>query len=52
MRLKRASQLLEGHAGTVAEVAYRVGFKSVSHFSRRFNERYGVRPSEWDGNKE
>jgi len=47
MRLERAAQLLESNAGSVAEVAYAVGFKSVAHFSNAFNERHGIRPSAW-----
>jgi signal transduction histidine kinase/ligand-binding sensor domain-containing protein/DNA-binding response OmpR family regulator len=47
MRLERAAQLLESGAGSVAEVAYAVGFKSVAHFSNAFNELHGVRPSGW-----
>jgi AraC-like DNA-binding protein len=47
MRLERAAQLLEADAGSVAEVAYGVGFKSVAHFSNAFFERHGVRPSSW-----
>jgi transcriptional regulator GlxA family with amidase domain len=47
MRLKRAAQLLEAQAGSVAEVAYSVGFKSVAHFSNAFKDLYGVRPSGW-----
>lgn len=30
---------------TVAEVAYRVGFSNVSHFSKIYEEQYGKRPS-------
>jgi signal transduction histidine kinase/ligand-binding sensor domain-containing protein/DNA-binding response OmpR family regulator len=45
MRLERAAQLLEAGAGSVAEIAYGVGFKSVAHFSNRFQEHFGVRPS-------
>jgi CheY-like chemotaxis protein len=45
-RLERARQLLEANAGTVAEVAYQVGFRSASHFSAIFRETYGVSPSE------
>lgn len=44
IRLERAAQLLAGQAGSISEVAYGVGFKSVSHFSQRFRERYGVTP--------
>ena len=47
MRLARAAALLSERAGTVSEVAYGVGFKSVSHFSRAFGARYGVPPSGW-----
>ena len=46
MRLERAAQLLEARAGTVSEVAYGVGFKSVSHFSTAFQKHHGRRPSE------
>ena len=46
-RLARAAELLSERAGTVSEVAYGVGFKSVSHFSRAFRARFGVPPSDW-----
>jgi signal transduction histidine kinase/ligand-binding sensor domain-containing protein/DNA-binding response OmpR family regulator len=45
MRLERAGALLEARVGSVAEVAYSVGFKSVAHFSNRFLDHFGVRPS-------
>jgi len=45
MRLDRAAQLLSTDAGSVAEVAYGVGFKSVSHFTRRFRQRFELTPS-------
>jgi len=44
-RLQRAEQLLRAGAGAVSEIAYTVGFKSVSHFSNAFQDRYGERPS-------
>ena len=47
IRLERASELLASGAGSVAEIAYAVGFKSVAHFSNAFNEQTGVRPSAW-----
>ena len=47
-RLERAAQLLEARAGSVSEIAYSVGFKSVAHFSRRFQKKYGVTPSKYD----
>ncbi len=43
-RLERAMQLLEKRVGTIAEVAYRVGFKSSSHFSTAFRKAYGKTP--------
>jgi signal transduction histidine kinase/ligand-binding sensor domain-containing protein/DNA-binding response OmpR family regulator len=45
LRLQRAEQLLRASAGTVSEIAYGVGFKSVAHFSNAFQEKYGERPS-------
>lgn len=51
LRLERASQLLNARAGTVAEVAYIVGYKSHSHFSAAFREAFGVSPSEHVGNE-
>jgi len=45
LRLDRAAQLLVDGAGSVAEVAYAVGFQSVSHFSQCFREVHGASPS-------
>jgi YesN/AraC family two-component response regulator len=45
LRLQRAEQLLRDGAGSVSEIAYAVGFKSVAHFSNAFHERTGERPS-------
>lgn len=46
IRLERAKMLLDGRAGTVSEIAYRVGFRSVSHFCRCFKAAYGRTPAE------
>lgn len=48
MRLERGMQLLEKNAGSIAEIAYQVGFGSPSHFSASFRERFGILPSEVD----
>ena len=47
MRLERAADMLDAGAGSVSEIAYAVGFKSVAHFSNAFNEQHGMRPSAW-----
>ncbi len=49
VRLERAAGLLRQREGTVSEVAYAVGFKSVSHFSQSFRKAYGVTPSAYAG---
>jgi signal transduction histidine kinase/ligand-binding sensor domain-containing protein/DNA-binding response OmpR family regulator len=45
LRLERAAQLLAGQAGSVAEIAYAVGFRGVSYFCKCFRDAYGVTPS-------
>ena len=47
VRLERAASLLAGRAGTVSEIAYAVGFKSVGHFSDSFLAEYECRPSDY-----
>ena len=46
-RLGRAATMLAGGEGGVGEIAYAVGFRSVSHFTHRFRQRFGVSPSAW-----
>ena len=45
LRLDEAARLFQANAGTVSEVAYAVGFQSISYFSRRFKERFDATPS-------
>ena len=47
MRLQRSAQLLEQNAGNITEIAYSVGFKDASYFSRLFKKMHGVNPSEF-----
>jgi len=44
LRLHRAKELLAGSGITVAEAAYKTGFRSASHFSRVFTREFGVNP--------
>ncbi len=50
MRLERARQLLETRHGTIAEVAYAVGFRSPAHFSKAFRKAFGLSPSAFSDN--
>lgn len=45
-RLHRAHELLTAGAGNVSEIAYAVGFDSLSSFSRAFRTRFSCTPSE------
>jgi signal transduction histidine kinase/ligand-binding sensor domain-containing protein/CheY-like chemotaxis protein len=45
MRLEEGERLLMEGSGTVTDVAYAVGFHSLSHFCRRFVQVYGVSPA-------
>jgi len=45
MRLEESERLLTEGLATVTDVAYAVGFNSLSHFCRRFQEAYGVTPA-------
>jgi DNA-binding response OmpR family regulator len=49
-RLEQAQQLLQKDAGNISEVAYSVGFKSISHFSRAFKKRYNITPNKFKVN--
>ena len=45
-RLRKAFQLLKDQTLNVSEVAYEVGFKDPSYFSRTFRNEFGVSPTE------
>lgn len=49
MRLERGLNLLQQKAGTVSEIAYSTGFKSVAHFSKSFRQQFGQSPTQLVG---
>ncbi|WP_337040568.1 hybrid sensor histidine kinase/response regulator transcription factor [Emticicia sp. 17c] len=46
-KLQKAAILLQNKLVNVSEVAYQLGFESLSYFSRIFFEEFGKNPSEW-----
>jgi AraC-like DNA-binding protein len=46
-RLTAALQLLNKKAGNISEIAFETGFSSPSYFSKCFQKRYGVIPSDY-----
>lgn len=46
-RLRKAAMLFREQRGSVSEVAYAVGFKSLSYFARQFREQFEMNPSEY-----
>ncbi len=49
MRLKKASHLLADRYGTVAEIAYAVGFNNPAYFTKCFRAFFGEAPRNWTG---
>lgn len=47
IRLEKSKVLLRQTELNISEVAYAVGFKSPSYFSKLFSEKYGVSPSHY-----
>jgi len=47
MRLQRAADLLEKRVGNVSDVAYQVGFNSLSYFAKCFKEFYQSSPRDY-----
>jgi two-component system response regulator YesN len=46
-RLERARKLLQNPKMKIFEVAYSVGYKNLTYFSRHFKEVYGITPGEY-----
>jgi AraC-like DNA-binding protein len=45
-RLDEALALLNKHTGNISEIAFETGFSSPSYFSKCFQKRYGLSPSD------
>lgn len=46
-RLKRAASLLQQKSGNISEVAYAVGYNSLTYFAKSFRNHFGQTPSEF-----
>jgi len=46
-RLSRALKLIERKDGNISEVAFETGFNNPSYFSKCFQKRFGILPSEY-----
>jgi AraC-like DNA-binding protein/tetratricopeptide (TPR) repeat protein/TolB-like protein len=44
VRLQRGREMLQNNEGTIAEIAFRVGFNSPAYFTKCFHEHYGYTP--------
>lgn len=51
IRMQKAHELLKNQAGTVAEIAYRVGYGNPANFSTAFSRHFGYAPSEVPKNR-
>jgi AraC-like DNA-binding protein len=49
IRLKRAAELLAKESDNVTQIAYSVGFSSLSYFNKCFKEQFGVTPGQFAG---
>lgn len=49
LRVRKAAELLRDYRVKVYEVAERVGYRDVAHFSATFKKWVGVPPSEYEG---
>jgi AraC-like DNA-binding protein len=50
-RLQRASMLLNQKTKNVSQVAYAVGFCSLSYFNKCFKKQYGVTPGQFSNRR-
>ena len=46
-KLEAAAVMLDHQAGSITEIAYKVGFNNLSYFSKCFKKQFGCQPSEF-----
>lgn len=46
-RLQLSRQMFDQKSGSVSEIAYAVGFQSLSYFSRSFSEAFNISPTQY-----
>ncbi len=46
IRLLRAKEMIHNNEGTIAEIAFKVGFRSATYFNKCFHEYFGFPPGE------
>jgi DNA-binding response OmpR family regulator len=46
-RLQKAEAMMKNNAGSISEIAFAVGFESISYFSRVWQDHYSMSPSEY-----
>ena len=47
IRMKRAVQLLEQNKINISQISYKVGFKNPKYFSKCFQKKYGLTPTQF-----
>jgi AraC-like DNA-binding protein len=52
IRLRRAAQLLKRRAGSVAEIAYMVGFSSQAYFATCFRRQFDCSPKQYGASRD
>lgn len=49
IRLRNAARLLKQKSGSISEIAYSIGYNSISYFNVSFKKKFGVTPTEYMG---